>query len=88
MHQTPYNPSEIEVRVQARWDANKTYEVTEDPSLEKFYCLSMLFLCFPMVRAPEFQVCIDNDASSYAVTQHVTHDRTQNVASENAVCHC
>ncbi len=42
MHQTPYNPSEIEVRVQARWDANKTYEVTEDPGLEKFYCLSML----------------------------------------------
>ncbi|MDX2418611.1 MAG: leucine--tRNA ligase [Xanthomonadales bacterium] len=42
MHQTPYNPSEIEVRVQARWDANKTYEVMEDPGLEKFYCLSML----------------------------------------------
>ncbi len=42
MHQTPYNPSEIEVRVQARWDENKTYEVTEDPDLEKFYCLSML----------------------------------------------
>ncbi len=42
MHQTPYNPSEIEVRVQTRWDANKTYEVTEDPGLEKFYCLSML----------------------------------------------
>jgi len=42
MHQTPYNPSEIEVRVQTRWDANKTYEVTEDRSLEKFYCLSML----------------------------------------------
>ena len=42
MYQTPYNPSEIEVRVQARWDANKTYEVTEDPGLEKFYCLSML----------------------------------------------
>ena len=42
MHLTPYNPSEIEVRVQARWDANKTFEVTEDPGLEKFYCLSML----------------------------------------------
>ena len=42
MHQKPYNPSEIEVRVQARWDASKTYEVMEDPGLEKFYCLSML----------------------------------------------
>lgn len=42
MHQTPYNPSEIEVLVQTRWDENKTYEVTEDPDLEKFYCLSML----------------------------------------------
>ena len=42
MHQAPYNPSEIEVRVQSRWDENKTYEVTEDPGLEKFYCLSML----------------------------------------------
>ncbi len=42
MHQTPYNPSEIEVRVQTRWDTNKTYEVTEDPGREKYYCLSML----------------------------------------------
>jgi len=42
MDQTPYNPLEIEVRVQARWDSNKTYEVTEDPGLPKFYCLSML----------------------------------------------
>jgi len=42
MDQTPYNPLEIEVRVQARWDSNKTYEVTEDPGLEKYYCLSML----------------------------------------------
>jgi leucyl-tRNA synthetase len=42
MYQTPYNPSEIEVRAQTRWDENKIYEVTEDPDLEKFYCLSML----------------------------------------------
>ena len=42
MHQTPYNPLEIEVRVQTRWDSDKTYEVTEDPDVEKFYCLSML----------------------------------------------
>ena len=42
MEQTPYNPLEIEVRIQARWDSDKTYEVTEDPDAEKFYCLSML----------------------------------------------
>jgi leucyl-tRNA synthetase len=42
MQQTPYNPLEIEVRVQARWDSDKTYQVTEDPDAEKFYCLSML----------------------------------------------
>ncbi len=42
MHQTPYNPAEIEVRVQARWNENRTYEVTEDPGREKYYCLSML----------------------------------------------
>ena len=41
MDQTPYNPLEIEVRVQARWDSNRTYEVTEDPGLEKYYCLSI-----------------------------------------------
>jgi leucyl-tRNA synthetase len=42
MQQTPYNPSEIEVRVQSHWEDKKTYEVTENPDLEKFYCLSML----------------------------------------------
>jgi len=42
MEQTPYNPLEIEVRIQARWDSDKTYEVTEEPGAEKFYCLSML----------------------------------------------
>jgi leucyl-tRNA synthetase len=42
MQQTPYNPLEIEVRVQARWDSAKTYQVTEDPEAEKYYCLSML----------------------------------------------
>ena len=42
MHQTPYNPLEIEVRIQARWDRDKTFQVTEDPDVEKFYCLSML----------------------------------------------
>ena len=42
MEQTPYNPLDIEVRVQTRWDSNKTYEVTEDADAEKYYCLSML----------------------------------------------
>ena len=42
MHQTPYNPLEIEVRIQARWESDKTFEVSEDPDAEKFYCLSML----------------------------------------------
>ena len=42
MQQTPYNPLEIEVRIQARWQTDKTYEVTEDPDTEKFYCLSFM----------------------------------------------
>ncbi len=42
MEQTPYNPLEIEQRVQQRWEQDKTFEVTEDPGAEKFYCLSML----------------------------------------------
>jgi leucyl-tRNA synthetase len=39
--QEQYNPSEIEARVQQHWADNKTFEVTEDNSKEKFYCLSM-----------------------------------------------
>jgi len=42
MQASPYNPEEIETRVQARWAEQKTYEVGEDPAAEKFYCLSML----------------------------------------------
>jgi leucyl-tRNA synthetase len=42
MDQTPYNPLELEVRVQARWERDKAFEVVEDPDKEKFYCLSML----------------------------------------------
>ena len=38
----PYNPSEIEPAVQQYWDAQKSFEVTEDDTREKFYCLSML----------------------------------------------
>jgi leucyl-tRNA synthetase len=36
-----YNPKSIEATVQALWDKNKSFEVTEDPTKEKFYCLSM-----------------------------------------------
>ena len=42
MQQTPYNPLEIEARVQQRWEQDKTFEVVEDPTREKYYCLSML----------------------------------------------
>ncbi len=42
MQQPPYNPEQLETRVQARWNKAKTYEVMEDPAAEKFYCLSML----------------------------------------------
>ena len=42
MATTPYNPAEIEVRVQQRWEAEKAFEVNEEPGREKFYCLSML----------------------------------------------
>ena len=36
-----YNPQKIEEEIQAIWDENDSFSVTEDPSKEKFYCLSM-----------------------------------------------
>jgi leucyl-tRNA synthetase len=36
-----YIPAELEVRVQARWEAAKVFQVLEDMGREKFYCLSM-----------------------------------------------
>jgi len=36
-----YEPSEIEPQIQARWDQDKVFNVTEDTSKEKFYCLAM-----------------------------------------------
>ena len=39
--QEQYTPSEIEASVQEHWDQTKTFEVTEDPNKEKYYCLSM-----------------------------------------------
>ena len=39
--QEEYDPKKIEKRVQTYWEENKTFEVNEDSSKEKFYCLSM-----------------------------------------------
>jgi len=36
-----YNHKTIEPVVQRMWEENKSFEVTEDPDKEKFYCLSM-----------------------------------------------
>lgn len=37
-----YHPQTIEEKWQRRWAEEKTFEVTEDPAREKFYCLEML----------------------------------------------
>ncbi|MES9854560.1 MAG: leucine--tRNA ligase [Candidatus Thiodiazotropha sp. L084R] len=39
--QNQYDPATLEAEVQSYWVNNKTFEVTEDPEKEKFYCLSM-----------------------------------------------
>ena len=36
-----YNPAEVEAQAQGFWADNNTFNVTEDPSREKFYCLCM-----------------------------------------------
>jgi leucyl-tRNA synthetase len=40
--QPRYHPREVEGQVQAYWEKNQSFEVTEEPDREKFYCLSML----------------------------------------------
>lgn len=40
--QEQYRPEEIESHVQHHWEEKRTFEVTEDESKEKYYCLSML----------------------------------------------
>ncbi len=40
--QEQYRPDEVEAKVQKHWQEDKTFHVTEDPSKEKYYCLSML----------------------------------------------
>ncbi len=39
--QEQYNPAVIEAQAQAYWAERQTFKVTEDPTREKFYCLSM-----------------------------------------------
>jgi leucyl-tRNA synthetase len=36
-----YHPQELDKKWQAHWDATQAFEVTEDPSKPKFYCLEM-----------------------------------------------
>ena len=36
-----YQPSEIEGKIQEKWQKNQTFKAVEDASKEKFYCLSM-----------------------------------------------
>jgi leucyl-tRNA synthetase len=42
MSQQPYNPAELETRIQAQWNERQVSRVIEEPGREKFYCLSML----------------------------------------------
>ncbi|HLF67080.1 MAG TPA: class I tRNA ligase family protein, partial [Gammaproteobacteria bacterium] len=37
-----YQAEHIEPAAQAYWDTHKTFQVTEDPTRDKFYCLAML----------------------------------------------
>ena len=41
MHES-YDPAAVERAAQQYWDARRAFEVREDPSRTKFYCLSML----------------------------------------------
>jgi leucyl-tRNA synthetase len=36
-----YHPQELDRKWQAHWAETKAFEVTEDPSKPKFYCLEM-----------------------------------------------
>jgi leucyl-tRNA synthetase len=39
--QIPYHPESLETEVQNQWETRRAFEVTEAPTKEKFYCLSM-----------------------------------------------
>ncbi len=42
MAKMPYNPGEIEPKVQEQWERNDAFRASEQAGAEKFYCLSML----------------------------------------------
>jgi len=42
MAKTPYNPGEIEPKVQEQWERDDAFRADEKEGVEKFYCLSML----------------------------------------------
>ena len=50
--QEQYRPEEIESKVQLHWDEKRTFEVTEDESKEKYYCLSMLPILWSTTHGP------------------------------------
>lgn len=39
--ESEYKPEQIEIETQKYWDDNKVFKAVEDPSKEKYYCLSM-----------------------------------------------
>jgi len=39
--ESPYNPTEIEARLQAEWAHNRTYQAREGQTRPKYFCLSM-----------------------------------------------
>jgi len=39
--QEQYQPQSLEPEIQQFWEQQRTFEVTEDPNKEKYYCLSM-----------------------------------------------
>ncbi|WP_295543235.1 leucine--tRNA ligase [uncultured Thiohalocapsa sp.] len=39
--QSEYDPAAVETAAQQYWDAHQTFRAVEDPTREKFYCLSM-----------------------------------------------
>ena len=42
MASRPYNPGEVEIRVQENWEREDAFRAEEKPGPDKFYCLSML----------------------------------------------
>ncbi len=38
---SPYHPDKVEQRAQSFWRESRSFEVTEEPDKEKFYCLTM-----------------------------------------------